>query len=458
MALSYDDASTGVFTHLGKIIKAYNNQATYATAALVDEQAIQDIFGAGDVEDLIDGLASDYDGFMTEYVNRKSVLGGYALTRLQDRATVLNEIGATGASEAEVLAKLIQKMITDSETVDGSVITGSWPLTATANGANTGNGSIVLCNILDGTTSPGAVSGGTVAAHPAYAGVVTQLACTQLHSFRVTADSYYDGVADGAETIAWEGQPTGGKHGLFEGGGVIGSLTPINSSTFATALNGDFESFSNNVPTGWTLVSGTGGTHVRQETNASGVYHGSSSMRFDGDNAQATIAVSWAPDITQLRAQKMYAVTVRIKTSNATPSANVLIQFEGTGYTAGSTEKITIADGSHPITNFSLYKFFVLMPKTIPSDFVLAIRWQSTPNTGMQLWIDDVAFGPVTYAAGLGAIAVRGSTRFVRNDRFTQQITNGEEGVFQKFFRQNFACQLPSDTAGSETIADTLAT
>lgn len=457
MALSYDDASTGLFTHLGKIIKAYNNQATYATAALVDQQAIFDIFGAGDVEDLIDGLGADYEGYLQEYINRKAALSGYALRRLQDRVTVLNEIGAYSDSEAEVIAKLIQRMITDSETIDGSVITGSWPLTATANGSNTGNGSVVLCNVLDGTTSPGVVSGGSVAAHPAYAGVVTQLACTQLHSFRVTSDHYYDGVTEGAETLAWEGSPTGGKHGLWEGGGVIGSLTPINSSTFATALNGDFESFANNVPTGWVLVSGTGGTHVRQETNASGVYHGTSSMRFDGDNSQATIAVSWAPDITQLRAQKMYAVTVRIKTSNATPSANVLIQFEGTGYSAGSTEKITIADGSHP-TSFTLYKFFVLMPKTIPTDFVLAIRWQATPNTGMQMWIDDVAFGPVTYAAGLGAIAVRGSTPFVRNDRFTQQITNGEEGVFQKWFRQNFACQLPSDLTGSETIADSLAT
>lgn len=457
MAFSYDDANTGVFTHLGKIVKAYNTQATYATAALIDEQAIQDAFGAGDVEDLIDGLSTDYAGFVAEYVVRKGVLAGYALARLQDRVTVLNEIDAPTDSESVVLAHLIQQMITDSETIDASVITGSWPLTATPNAANTGDGAIVLCNILDGTTSPGTVSGGTVAAHPAYAGVVTELACTQLHSFRVTSDSFYDGVSEGAETIAWEGQPSAGKHGLYEGGGVIGSLSPINSSTFATALNGDFESFSNNVPVGWTLVSGTGGTHVRQETTASGINHGDSSLRFDGDNAQATISVSWSPDITQLRSQKMYAVSVWIKASNATPSANVLIQFEGTGYTAGLTEKITIADGSHP-TSFELYQFFVLMPKTIPDDFALVIKWQATPNTGMQLWLDDLAFGPVTYAAGLGAIAVRGATPFVRNDRFTQQITNGEEGVFQKFFRQVFACQLPSDTGGSETIADSLAT
>lgn len=88
MALSYDDASTGLFTHLGKIIKAYNNQATYATAALTDQQAIFDIFGAGDVEDLIDGLGADYEGYLQEYINRKAALSGYALRRLQDLSLI----------------------------------------------------------------------------------------------------------------------------------------------------------------------------------------------------------------------------------------------------------------------------------------------------------------------------------------------------------------------------------
>ena len=69
--------------------------------------------------------------------------------------------------------------------------------------------------------------------------------------------------------------------------------------------------------------------------------------------------------------------------------------------------------------------------------------------------MDDVAFGPVTYGAGAGVVAVRGSTPFVRNDRFTVSVAN-TEGIVQAFFRRVFGVQLPSD--GSPTIADSVAT
>lgn len=452
MALSYDDANTGVFTHLGKIVKNFDLQPTYATLVETMRDEIIDVFEAGDVNVAIDGFASDCESMVSEHVARRATLANFALRRLQDRTTVLNEIGAVSSSQAEIIHKLIARMILDSESVDASTVTlGS----TTAVSGNVGNGTIVSTKILDGYTSPGTVSGGQVASHPEYRGVNSELAVTETMSFRVTADSFSDGLAEGAETIQWQGGVAGEKYGFFEGSGsTLPTLTPINAESIVS--NGDFETFANNVPEGWTLVSGTGGTHVRQETTAADVYHGDSALRFDGDNSQATISVSYTMDRTQIRANKMYAVSVRIKASGASPSAALTIRFEGTGYSEGSTEKITIADGAHP-TSYTLYTFFVIMPATIPEDFKLVISWASTPAASTKLWLDDLAFGPVVYGGGVGVIAVRGSTPFVRDDRFTIAVSNNEAGLFQRFFRRVFGCQLPSNAAASETIDDALA-
>ena len=85
------------------------------------------------------------------------------------------------------------------------------------------------------------------------------------------------------------------------------------------------------------------------------------------------------------------------------------------------------------------------------------IKWTGTPTTAKNVYIDDLGIDAVIYGAGVGIGAVRGSTPFARNDRFTVPLTT-TEGAFQKFFRAAYGVQLPSNAAAGETIADALIT
>lgn len=135
-------------------------------------------------------------------------------------------------------------------------------------------------------------------------------------------------------------------------------------------------------------------------------------------------------------------------------AGTLTIQFEGTGYSASSGEKISSTVSSLG-ASYQLHHFFVTMPALIPSDFRLVIRWDGgTPSTGEKVYVDDIGLGAVNYGGGIGIVAVRNGSPFVRDDRYELTVTN-TEGVFQAFFRRVFGVQLPS--SGSPSIADALA-
>jgi hypothetical protein len=163
---------------------------------------------------------------------------------------------------------------------------------------------------------------------------------------------------------------------------------------------------------------------------------------------------SQAPNRSLLTANKAYCVSCRLKADASIPAGDLTIQFEGTGYTAGSTEKISIAHGSLP-TSWSLQHFFVNMPAQVPSDFKLVIKWTGTPSTNKAIYLDDFALGPVVYGGGgIGVAVIRGSTPFQRNDWYSFPVSS-VEGVFQRFFRRVYGVMLPS--LDTPTIDDALA-
>jgi len=168
MALDYTGAQKGLFRHLGKLIKHYNQFKTDATDGSTgldaDRKEIFDVFEVGDMELVLDGLPTAFERWKAEYVERRRVLASYAPARMQDRDAVLTEIGATSSDASEVLGKLIQQMVDHSETVAESTVTlGS----VTAGGGNAGNGTVLTTKVLDGYSSPGGREGITYAAQPA---------------------------------------------------------------------------------------------------------------------------------------------------------------------------------------------------------------------------------------------------------------------------------------------------
>jgi hypothetical protein len=132
-----------------------------------------------------------------------------------------------------------------------------------------------------------------------------------------------------------------------------------------------------------------------------------------------------------------------------------------TGTGAGITWSITqaVVDGEEidlqadqlP-TGWAFLFAWVTMPDTFPEDFELQLV-VSTPDE--HLYVDDLVLAEVQYGAGIGMQIVRGSTGFVREDRFTFDVTNDDAGVIQKFCRQVWGFQFPSSATPS--IADALA-
>lgn len=453
MALGYDE----LFEDLGVLVKHYNAFAGDAQGLAADVDEILAEFADTHQEAAVDGLRPDAENdWLASYVSRRSTLAGIAAARLTDRDTVLLEIGATSSGLSEVLAKFIEQMDADSESINASASTvGS----VSAHGDNLGNGTILVTPLLDRVTSPGSRAGVTFPAHHMYGDLTSELVIAETMTLRCASDSFVDRVAEGAESFLWEGELADAQHGVAsqEGSGSIGSVTSIHGNTASYLANADFESFAvADTPDNWEIVTGTAGTHIN-ESSGSNAYHGSKGLNFTGDGALATIEVSQAIPAASVTAGKRYCVTARVKADATIAAGTLTIILKGTGYTAATAEKIEVAHGSLP-TSWTLYHFFVLMPLELPSDLELSIAWGSTPTDTKNLYIDDIGFGEVTYGAGLGVVAVRGSDPFVRNDRYSFTIGSVTEGVFQKFFRQVFGVQLPSDDSAAETQADSLAT
>jgi hypothetical protein len=339
----------------------------------------------------------------------------------------------------------------DSATVnESSVSVGA----VTTDSDNAGGGVILTTDVLDGATSPGSINGVPLPSQVKYNGLTTELcAPSQKFTLRVTADSFHDDLDEGSEEIAWEGSLPDEADGVGEeGSGYIASIQPVHASTEDVISNADFETFTGDIPDGWNLVGGAATTNVAA-AGTSNSAHGSDALLYKGDASATSIEIKQDVAGTAIVARKRYCVTVKLKRDSAT-TGTLLIQFEGTGYTAGGSEKISVAVSSLG-TSYALDHFFVTMPALIPSNFRLVIRWSGgTPGSAEKVYIDDLGIGPVYYGGGFGLVAVRDSNPFVREDRYHLTVTN-TEGVFQSFFRRALGIQLPSSATPS--IADSLA-
>lgn len=451
MAIDYLTSNSGIMVRIGKICRAVNLHLANASTNLPAElKSIADPFELSDLTAQITSLYSAYAAMQQAEVGNRQQLAAYADNVLTDLATVVSQLGLSSAGIDSVLPALVVNMIAQSQTLNASVITiGS----VTAAGTNVGNGAVYLTKTLDGSTPP-------LAGAPAitqYAGLDSELAAAETMSFTCIADSGRSGTAEGSEQFAWSGgYPSQPFDYQAEGSGPGPTLTVAQGQSLLS--DGGFENWGgtgNNTLTNWTLLASTlAGTHVFRESSI--VHRGTYALKITGDGAVATLGVSQAPPAGLMRARKMYAVVLWMKCGSAPAAGTFECLFTGTGYSASSTEKISIAHGSMP-TSYTGYKFFVCTPSVLPSDWTLNVRVSSTLSAAASVYVDSLSLVEVPYHGGVGAVISAGSSRFVIGDKFTVPLT-AVTGVFQEFFRRRYGVQLPSDNAAGETISDTLAT
>lgn len=446
MSIDYTTTNTGIFSRLGRIIYYIFARVARADTDLPAElTAISGRFEAANMSDQIPNVNSLYTSFRSSVTQEKQALARLCDAVLTDKETVLDELRTTARDASGVLPDFIRQMIADGKTVDASTVSiGS----ISPDAGNKGNGTILFSKLLDGYNKP-------LASGPAileYAGVNSELAISETMDFVCTRDNARDGATEGSEGFSWAGRVARDQLGYgLEGSGTGPALTACGTTTLIT--NGLFETWSGNTPSNWTVTAGTIGTHIKKTTAE--FYRGTSSIHFDGDNSQATIVITQSIAAGRMKSRRLYCVSLRLKASASSGTGAFLCSFTGTGYTASSTEKIAISAGSMP-TSWTLYSFFIVTPAVIPADWTLSISNTGTPGATSDVYVDCVTPIEATYHGGIAAVVVPGSNKFAAGDRFSVAITNDAAGTFQEFFRQWYRVQLPSNSAGSENISDSL--
>lgn len=448
MAINY----ANLFGILGEHVERTNEfQALYTTVDTAETETIADYVTAGRY-DLLAPLPEMFKGFKGSILSMIQQVNAKASIALTDRELVLVNLPVGSSSDVnQVLKALFNDMVTETETIEESVVTvGS----VTADTANASAGTLLTTKVLDGVTPP--ITGGQ--ANPGYKGLDSEVSYDDTVVVKCISDSESNGVSEGSEVFQWYGlpQPVSGQFSWYSAGsGTSVSVPCLNSYSYFSNL--DFETFTNtNTPSSWTLDSGTAGTHIYAE--ASTHYRGDKAIKFTGDGATATLKISQDPSSgVSLVPGKRYCLAGYVKGTASTLAGTLTIQFEGTGYSAGSGEKIEMDyTALSAQTTWGLESCFINMPDEIPDDFELVIKITGTLTNAKSVWLDGLAFGPAIYENGVGVAIVAGADKFLKEDTFTFTIANNDAGVFQTWFRKMFLFQLPSDA--SPSIADTLAT
>ena len=310
--------------------------------------------------------------------------------------------------------------------------------------------SIVTGKVLDGFQP--AIAGGLT--HQYQSGVTSELAPTA-DTMKVTCvkDSDYPvEVLEGKqEVFEWGGND--GFPGYTEddtGTGQGPTTFPLTKYSGDYGLaNLDFETWDS------TSVPGTWVDSDHPPTRNTDEYKGTYALGLVGTGS-ATFDLTQTIAVSKLKRFRRYCLACYVKGQSGIGAGVLEIKFTGTGYTASSSEKISMnAAALAAQTTYGLEYFFVNMPSDIPTDLKLSITLTPALTTGKAVLIDHMQFGPVFYHGGVHCNVIDGAAKTMFNDRATFTVANDDAGKFQTVFRKGFRMQLPSDA--SPFIADSLA-
>ncbi len=464
MALNY----TYLFDSIRQYISACNTLEAWCAIYDTAEAAIEAELVTAGQYDRISGIPEAFVQYKDALVQTIGSFGTAVDGLLADKSLCRGELPVENTSSTStILPALFVQMLADAETLVSSVVGIG---TVTPNGDNVGDATLLVNGILDGYSSPG--SGWLTIPEYAidvaskwpgesgYLGRPTELCHADAFVVKCVRDSQANGMTEGYENfeILGEDAPTQPYDWRDDGAGGPASLTMANGMN--ELANGEFETWTTvatvDTLSDWTygtgaVASATVGTIFKESTE---VKRGSYALQILGRSDTAAITLYQAQ--TDLTTLKRYLVAVWVKTSGAGVAAGTLtISFTGTGYTAGTNEKIVLNNTAlAALTTYTLKSFWVNVPKSIPTDFALTITVSSTLTDGEKIYLDGMVLAEGTWFNGLCFGIVAGATPTLNGDNFTFSVTNTEGGV-QRFFRKWYHFQLPSLTAAS-TITDTV--
>lgn len=438
---------TKVFTIIGNPIARNNDYFAFLSTFDTDQTATESLLDAQNEVRLVDGLEDVYSSLRDDVVGWTSLFIDRVAGVLTDYELVTSQFtfGNTPGVQ-EVLKRLIKDMNDETKLFVPSVSTvGS----ITKDTTNTTAGELVIKTKLDGVSPPldGAI------ANPEYFGLTTQLVPdAETITLTCVSDSE-NGAQRGSERFEITGiGPKSSPYSILgEHIGNAGQIVVADNGVSSFLSNASFDDWSGSpeTPTGWTFADEADAVSPTDFTKNSGLTVSGTGYALEliGHDKSFDMIMPLPASTFQRLGSYIVSVWARKKTDAGTDMSLTLSVSS-----SSSLGDLTINPST---TDWRLFSMQILVPIEIGDEFFLEISGSLVTGND-NLLLDQIVITPVTYLAGVGIAVFGGPEKFLIGDSFTFDLSNGNEGVFQTFFRKAFAVQLPTDA--SETIDDALVT
>lgn len=330
MAFDWVTNPTGVIYRIGRIVSRINSYNTLEVTTLpADLKIIADPYEAADMTAQIPTVFDAFTQQQSQIQQFRQLLARFIDATIQDPVTVLDVLGVLTTDVQAIVAAIIEQALIDAKTFQKSVVTvGS--VTAPVTPANKGTGFALVTTTLDGYNAP--LSGGQ--ANLNYRGLLSELAVpTETMLLQCVGDSMTNSLQEGAESWNWSGAlPYDAFDWHQEGSGQGPGLTT--GDGYALVTDGNFENWSGDTPSNWTIDAGAATTNIVNETAT--VFRGTHSAKFVGTGAAAAITLGQAISPATLQNRRRDLVGVWMRGTGVPAAGNIVVKFTGTGYTAAS--------------------------------------------------------------------------------------------------------------------------
>lgn len=452
----------GLFTRLGKLgatLQNFRNYQATQEPALIDTTtgAVAQYDAESDLQAVI---GNNYVGILNSgsgLISLMQQLAQITISRMVFRDQPQFNQTLTQQNLEASLTELLRQMNAASATVRAQTVTAT-PTVFTGQG----NG-IIVGSVKTPLT-----------------GVFLENAFAENILFNCTADSYTGGTAVGNEQFTVTG--TGNQADFLAFDWPMGSngqltLTAVNGADSASGgnslVNSDFADWTDNIPDNFTLEVGTAGTNIVRE--ASIVYTGTYSLALVGDGSTLTQLNQLFNDDTgstvSLTPLTQYAFNFFIRRDGSAPGAGILqiaLVDENDNVVqdyAGTANSFTV-DLTTLNTTFTSYTGVFRTPEEMPETISLRVKLTTVLSAGRTVYLDLMGMTPMDqlYEGGPFFSIFSGSVPFLFGDYSYCPVTNsrgagGTLNTWQSVFSillGDPTFLLPSATAGSETILDSL--
>lgn len=423
MALDYD-SGTGIFDRVGRIVRVANLIESFETGA-----------GAGNVEKELGDLESEIEDtkefdaqamstLLQQWATIKSTLDSMKvrITDLVEPTLQAEMVEAESLAQDDVgflLDYLALMMDNDGESINASGISYVSPATASFR---------ALFLLSRRIWIEGTVYNSERISNETFRVKLIKSKPLDKQVVRIT----------GENPVGNEGDPDWDRSGFSQNAEIIAPSNKRNISA-----NGDFETLNDAEDNfiGWTLSANV-------QVDSTNPYRGKYCAEF-ADNGTMSQLIKRS----KIKKHTPYLLTVVLSRSVGA-DGTFDVTFDGTSYYNELVSTLATSWSGHPF----FFGYIWYEEDQDPNDEA-DFRFELTGRTTGSVYVDQVGIYTFpTFLRDFGLILLQTSLNPSANVEGDLGITNDYAGVFSEFFNRYFDVNLPSNSAGSETILDFLAT